>query len=174
MQAHIFIAQSIDSFIADKNGSIDFLKIAELDDEDYGYKNFMSKIDCLVLGRNTWETIKAFEFWPYEGKKVIVMSKNVHTPVHDESFFCQCILTLWNQLEKEKINNIYVDGGQLIQSFLQENLISTMTLTTLPILLGGGTRLFGNLPIPLSCSLTGQLSYSNGVNQSQYSLKPSQ
>lgn len=172
MEAHVFIAQSLDGYIADNKGSIDFLKMAELSDEDYGYGEFMAKTECIVMGRKTWETVRAFGFWPYAHKNVVVMSKDKHSPIADEQFFSGSVTDLWSQLKSQNKTYLYVDGGQVIQSFLREGLISTLTITTLPILLGGGTRLFSNLTEPMLCKLEKITPYPNGVSQAIYATLP--
>lgn len=175
MNAHVFIAQSLDGYIADKSGSIEFLKLAELisqdlTTEDYGYAEFMEKTDCIVMGRKTWNTIREFDFWPFANKHVIVLSKHSHLPIANETFFSGTIEDLWQDLKSRNNSNLYVDGAKVIQSFLAKNLISTMTITTLPILLGGGIRLFGDLAVPVHCRLEKTTSYPNGITKSLYAI----
>lgn len=77
-QISIYIAMSIDGYIARKNGGLDWLEYGRTGDEDYGFKKFIDSVDTLVLGRNTYEVVSSFDKWPYEGKKVIVLSNTLN------------------------------------------------------------------------------------------------
>ena len=75
----IFIAMSLDGFIARTNGSIDWLDKANLkvhEGEDFGYTTFLESVDTLILGRNTYETVLEFDDWPYKEKRIIVLTTN--------------------------------------------------------------------------------------------------
>jgi dihydrofolate reductase len=81
MKATVYIATSLDGFIAREDGAIDWLPPIDLTGEDYGYQAFMDSVDALVMGRNTYELVLAFEAWPYGNKPVIVLSSQpLHIP----------------------------------------------------------------------------------------------
>lgn len=147
----VFIATSLDGYIADKNGGIDWLHtIPNPDNIDMGYGEFTSQIDALVMGRTTFETVCGFDMdWPYQ-KPVFVLSNSMTSIPNDYQDKAELVKgTLKEILEriyKKGCNRLYIDGGQTIHSFLKEDLIDEMTITIIPTLLGGGIPLFTELP----------------------------
>lgn len=150
----IFIATSIDGYIADKDGKIDFLhSIPNPEHDDMGYADFMQRIDAIIMGRNTFETVCGFEIeWPYS-KPVFVLSrslKEIPSPHHKNAQLVQGELEeVLHKIHAQGYHQLYIDGGQCIQSFFQEDLIDEMIVTQIPVLLGGGIPLFGALPSSL-------------------------
>mgnify|MGYP001794682609 CR=1 FL=1 len=150
----VFIAQSLDGYIAGKNGELDWLHaISNPDNIDMGYNPLMAEIDAIVMGRTTFETVLGFGIeWPYT-KHVFVLSsalqsipKNLAGKVSLASGSPQEVLA---QIHAQDYHKLYIDGGTTIQHFLREDLIDELRITTIPILLGGGFSLFGDLPKPL-------------------------
>ena len=145
----IYIAQSLDGYIADKNGGIDWLSdIPNPENNDFGFADFIENIDAIVMGRNTFQKVLTFGDWPYT-KPVYVISSSLKK-IPDELSDNVTILNsnpseLVKRLNQEGHKNLYIDGGLLIQSFLSEDLIDELIITTIPILLGGGIPLFGDL-----------------------------
>lgn len=145
-QNKVFIATSIDGFIADKNGKIDWLhSIPNPEGNDMGYNTFLSEVDALLMGRVTFDTVCSFDIeWPYE-KPVFVLSNQlseIPKKYQDKAFLVRGSLT--NVLESIHVQGymrLHIDGGSTIQSFLREGLIDSMIITQIPILLGGGTPL---------------------------------
>lgn len=172
----VFIATSLDGYIADKNGELDWLNsIPNPENIDMGYEEFTSHIDALVMGRTTFETVCGFEMdWPYQ-KPVFVLS-NTMTKI-PEKFKDKAQLikgTLKEILEKihgKGYNRLYIDGGTTIQSFLKEDLIHDMTITIIPVLLGGGSPLFSELPKKLEFECTDSKIYLDKVVQNHYKRK---
>lgn len=177
-QCSVYIATSLDGFIARKDGNIDWLMSANNlvpAGEDCGYKEFMNTIDILIMGRNSFETVLAFDEWPYGDKKVIVMSKKgveisekIKKTVSTTS---ETPYELLNRLaELGNVKRVYIDGGLTIQSFLFENLIDDFTITTIPVLLGEGLPLFGKLKNDLSLTLVKNTAYPFGFIQNTYKV----
>lgn len=146
----VFIATSMDGFIADKKGGIDFLEsVPELNTVDSGYAAFMQSVDALVMGRHTFETVLGFDIpWPYE-KPVYVMSttlKQIPKELQDKVFLVQGILRdVLKDIHSNGHFSLYIDGGKTIQSFLKEDLIDEMIITQIPVILGEGISLLGPL-----------------------------
>lgn len=171
MKASVFVGTSLDGFIARADGSLDFLPSGG--GEPHGYDEFMATVDALVIGRNTYETVLGFDTWPYAQKPVFVLStrplaqappgaivEHVEgSPVHVVSL-----------LESRGVQHIYVDGGITIQAFLRAGLIQHLTVTRVPVLIGTGIPLFGELlrDIPLTHIATRQ--YASGLVKSEYQL----
>lgn len=144
-----YIATSLDGYIARTNGDISWLdEIPNPENSDFGYSEFISNIDAIIMGRNTFEKVLEFDDWPYE-QLVFVLSntlKKVPEYLIDRvEIVSGDLKTILEDLEKRELKNLYVDGGKTIQSFLKEDLIDEMIITTVPILLGDGIPLFGHL-----------------------------
>ena len=172
----VFIATSIDGFIADKNDGIDWLHSIPNPDNDYmGYLEFNKEIDALVMGRKTFETVLGFDFdWPYK-KPVFVLSnklKEIPKSHKGKAFLVNGTLTeILNKIHRKGFNKLYIDGGTTISSFLKADLIDEMILTTIPILLGGGSSLFTELPNELNFELIKTKTYLNQITQNHYKRK---
>lgn len=173
MNISVFIATSLDGYIARRDGNIDWLMEASeaAKDEDMGYESFMAMSDYLIMGRNSFEKVLSFESWPYAGEKVIVVSKTLsalESKPEGVEFFSGELEDLVARLRDEKCQQLYIDGGRLIQSFLAKNLITDMTITTTPILLGSGLSLFGDLSKDIKLKLEFSKSFPSGFIQSKY------
>jgi dihydrofolate reductase len=149
MVNYVYIATSLDGFIATSDGGLDWLDdIPNPEESDFGYADFMSGIDAIVMGRKTFEKVLTFDFWPYD-KPVYVPSKSkVDVPKKLEDKVKTVTgnpKELVNQLKELGHQNLYIDGGITIQGFLEEDLIDEMILTRVPVLLGNGIPLFGKL-----------------------------
>ncbi len=172
----VFIATSLDGYIADKNGGIDWLhSIPNPDQDDMGYVEFNHGIDALVMGRTTFETVLRFDVeWPYD-KPVYVLSntlKEIPKSHEGKAFLVKGTLTeILNQIHEKGLYRLYIDGGTTIRNFLKEDLIDEMVITTIPILLGGGSSLFAELPNELKFELIGAQTYLNQITQNHYKRK---
>ena len=146
----VFIASSLDGYIADKNGKIDWLhSIPNPDNIDMGYAEFMTQIDALVMGRTTFETVCGFDIdWPYQ-KPVFVLSNSMNDIPEAYKGKVELVkgdlTTVIKTIHSKGYYSLYIDGGKTIQSFLKEDLIDSMIITTIPYLLGGGSSLFSEL-----------------------------
>lgn len=173
MKNKVFIATSIDGYIADKNGNIDWLhSIPNPDVIDMGYADFMNGIDALVMGRKTFETVCGFDIdWPYQ-KPVFVLTNsltNIPTKYKDKAELINGDLkAVVNTINNKGYLNLYIDGGKTIQSFLQAGLIDEMTITIIPVLLGGGVPLFSNLEKPQHFTCVSTKLFLGKVSQSVY------
>lgn len=145
----VFIATSIDGFITDRDGKIDWLhSISNPDDDDFGYKQFISDIEAVVMGRNTFETLLNFNIeWPFQ-IPVFVLSSSLTELPKELSEKVQLLKgdlkVILEHIHKKGYGKIYVDGGKTIQGFLKDDLIDEMTITIIPILLGTGRPLFSD------------------------------
>ncbi|WP_394751028.1 dihydrofolate reductase family protein [Spongiimicrobium salis] len=172
----VFIATSLDGYIADKNGGIDWLySIPNPDNDDMGYLKFNDTIDALVMGRTTFETVCGFDVaWPYD-KPVFVLSntlKEIPESQQGKAFLIQGTLTeIVQQIHKKGFKRLYIDGGATIRSFLEADLIDEMILTTIPVVLGGGFPLFKELPNPLQFELIETQIFLNQITQHHYKRK---
>jgi dihydrofolate reductase len=151
MANSIYIACSIDGFIGKKDGNIDWLiNIPNENNSDYGFGEFIKRIDGMIMGRRTFEKIMEMNLkeWPYT-KPVFVLSstlKNVPDNLQGKAEIVHGnINEIVSILNNRGINNIYIDGGKTIQSFLKNDLIDEMIISVISILLGEGIPLFGEI-----------------------------
>lgn len=168
----VYIATSIDGYIADKNGKIDWLlKIPNPSDSDYGFSDFMKRVDAIVMGRNTFQTVMNFKDWPYP-KKVFVLSKTLKTIPHEFNDKAEIISShpheIVSELAKRGFHHLYIDGGKTIQSFLKCDLIDELIITRIPVILGYGTPLFAKQEIELEFKHEQTEIYENGLIKSTY------
>ncbi len=176
-RASAFIATSLDGFIARDDGSIDWLDAANKavpQGEDCGYKAFMETVDTLVMGRATFDLVLTFGMWPYDGKRVVVLtSRPLDLPAEiaaKVTVMAAPPAEIAARLAREGAEHLYVDGGKTIQSFLAEGLLDAITITTIPVLLGAGKPLFGPLARDRSLVLEASKAYDFGYVQSRYRI----
>jgi len=172
MQCSVFIALSLDGFIARRDGSIDWLALVEREGEDYGYRSFLDSVDTLVVGRSTYNLALGFEPWPYAGKRCVVLSHAPPAPRHGEEFYSGSPRELCANLAAQGARRVYVDGGTVIQQFLSANLVTDLTLSVIPVLLGDGVRLFGATGGDLPLELLASRRFDSGLVQLEYRVLP--
>lgn len=172
----VFIAQSLDGYIAGPNGEIDWLDmVSNPDKDDMGYFALMEQVDAIVMGRNSFEFVSNYDGpWPYP-KKVFVLSntlKAVPKRLIDKAEIIKGLpIEIIAELGSRGFNNLYIDGGVTIQNFLKEDLIDELRITTLPILLGRGYLLFGEMEHRLTFEHKSTEIYLGQLVQSHYLRK---
>lgn len=173
--AHVFIAASLDGYIAREDGDIAWLTPNGAEAEDHGFNRFYAAVDGIIMGRATWEKVCTFGDWPFD-KPVIVLSRRLTEADVPPDQIGK--VRIWSCSPREALERVgaqawsraYVDGGQLIQSFLREGLISDIVLTRIPLLLGRGLPLFGVLGQALPLQHLGTQSFPSGLVQSHYAV----
>ncbi|QNE19231.1 dihydrofolate reductase [Kribbella qitaiheensis] len=168
--AAVFIATSLDGFIARPDGTIDWLTDRDEKPGDTGYQEFMAVIDTVVLGRKTYETVLGFDFWPYEGKQVEVLSTSLPVDTDERIIVHRTLDGLVQTLNDRGAKRVYADGGRVIQTFLRAGLLNEITITTVPVLLGSGIRLFGELDHDIDLAHNATRSLNGGFTQSDYTV----
>ena len=169
MKASVFIGTSVDGFIARLNGDLDFLPAGG--GEPHGYREFMETVDALVIGRKTYETVLAFETWPYAETRVFVLSTRPLAPAPPDAVVEHMSgdpAEIVSQLQTRGIKHVYVDGGITIQGFLQAGLIQRLIITRGPVLIGDGVSLFGPLPHDVRLEHVATRDYPSGLVQTEY------
>lgn len=175
----VFIATSLDGFIAREDGTIDWLENASATappGEDCGYADFIKTIDYLVMGRNTFELVSSFPEWPYKSTRVHVLSSTMFrlpSGMPDTvTLSHEAPTDLVQRLSKSGAKRLYIDGGITIQCFLQNNLIDDITITRIPILLGAGRTLFGPIGHDIQLKHVSTKTYPFGFVQDTYQVLP--
>jgi dihydrofolate reductase len=144
-----FLGVSMDGFIAGPDGDLAWLDATPNPTEsDMGYNDFISSVDAIVMGRRTFETVLGFDGdWPYT-IPVVVMSRSwTEVPIGASNTELTSLppAELVSQLEGRGMSKLYIDGGAVVTSFLDEGLLDEITTTTIPVALGSGNPLFGKL-----------------------------
>lgn len=171
MTASVFIGTSLDGFIARLNGDFDFLPAGG--GEPHGYDEFIASVDALVIGRKTYETVLAFDTWPYGEKPVFVLSTRKLAPAPKGAVvehMSGAPSEIVSQLSARGIAHIYVDGGVTIQRFIQAGLLQRLIVTRVPVLIGTGIPLFGAVPKDIVLKHIATRQYASGLVQSEYTI----
>ena len=175
LSGHVFIAASLDGFIAREDGDIDWLTKQPTEGEDHGYERFIDSVDGVVMGRNTFRKVLSFDHWPFR-KPVVVLSDSLGEADLPSELVGKVTLSndspngLAAHLFHRGWRNAYIDGGRLIQSFLKERLVETMTITHVPILLGRGTPLFSDAGRDIDLTLLSSTHFPSGLVTNRYKV----
>ncbi len=184
MKFSVYIATSVDGFIARNDGSVDWLELygnheAKMNEsDDMGWGNFMESVDCLIMGRGSMEMISgmnlASDQWLYGDTRIIVLSNTLKEPPENMKdkveMYSGDLLELITKLKGEGFKHAYVDGGKTIQSFLNLKLINEMTITQVPVLLGEGKPLFGKTTQDIRLEKSEAITFPNDFVQIHYKV----
>ncbi len=170
----VFIATSLDGYIAREDGSLDWLASLPDTGEDHGYEALMKAVDGLVMGRHTYETVRGFGGdWPY-GKPVVVMSRTLGPDDVPGDLKGRVEMTgkepaaIASELEERGWRAAYVDGGAVIRGFLAAGLVERLTLTRVPVILGKGIPLFDGTGPEVALELEESRAFPSGLVTSTY------
>lgn len=168
----VFIAASIDGFIAGPADDLSFLDLVAKEGEDYGYAAFLRTVDTVVLGRKTYDWVmKQVPVFPHAAIENYVITRTAKPAVGKTVFYTGNPVTLVKELAQKEGKNIFIDGGaELVNSLLKEKMVHEIYLSVIPVVLGNGVRLFhtGN-PMQLS-KLVSCKQFSSGLVQLHYVL----
>jgi dihydrofolate reductase len=174
----VFVATSLDGFIAREDDALDWLEAANKKipkEEDLGYREFFDSVDVLILGRITFEKALTFSEWSYSEKRVIVLSsRQIQIPTvlqRTVSVLALSPVELIDKLSLEGVEKVYVDGGKTIQRFLSANLIDEITITIIPVLIGKGKPLFSSVEKDIELDLISSKAYDFGFVQNKYRIR---
>ncbi len=184
MKCSAFIATSVDGYIAKPDDSVDWLHSAGDPKADMsafgdaGFSDYLSTVDCMIMGRKCMEVISGFDLtpdqWPYGDLKIYALSNTLREAPPNLSdkveMYAGDLNQLIAKLEKQGYKHAYIDGGRTIQAFLNLKLMNEMTISLAPVLLGGGKPLFGETSEEIKLSHVGTVSYPNGFVQLKYAV----
>ena len=140
----LFISMSLDGYIATKDNSLEFLSVVEQEGEDYGYNDFITSVDTVIIGRKTYEKVIAMGYeYPHTDKDVYILSRTAKPAIGNFKFYANNLSGLVNNLKKQLGKHIYCDGGaEVANELMKNNLIDEFIISVIPILLGDGIKLF--------------------------------
>jgi len=172
MKATVYIATSVDGFIARSDGSIDWLE-HDSGGNDYGFEAFISTVDAIVMGRHSYEKVLSFGQWPYQVPVVVLSGTLSDEDVPGDltgkmTIRSETPAVLVESLAAHGAEHLYIDGGKLVQSFLRDGLIDELILSRLPILLGKGIPLFADMGRDIHLEHLSTQTFPSGLVQSKY------
>ena len=172
---HVFCGISLDGFIARANGGLDFLDPFGDDESVEAYNDFVANIDTFVFGRGTFEKVLEFDVWPFQ-KPVFVLSRSLKKLPKGYAKRAELLslepTSVVDLLTGKGFRAAYIDGGKIIQSFLNDGLIDTITVSRIPVLIGSGIPLFGKLNTDIKLDHLHTKACPNGVVRSKYKRRP--
>jgi len=171
----LFIATSLDGYIAKPNDDLSFLKLVEKEGEDYGYADFTANIDTIILGRKTYDyVLKEIGSSHYDNgqREVYVITRTARPSVGRTIFYTGNLTELVEQLKSQSGKNIYCDGGaEIVNEFLKNDLIDEFVISIIPILVGNGTKLFQDNRPEQQLEFVRAKSFDTGLTQLHYKRK---
>ncbi len=168
----LYISCTLDGFIAKPNDDLSFLSLVEKEGEDYGYAAFVETIDTVIVGRKTYEWVigQGYDF-PHADKKSYIITRQKKAQEGNITFYNGDIMELVCSLKKEKGKNIFCDGGaEIVHLLLSNKLIDEIILSVIPVLVGGGTKLFQEGFPEQTLKLIETRSYDTGLVQLHYKM----
>lgn len=166
----LFIAMSLDGYIAGPDDDLSFLDAMQAEGDDYGYSEIVSQVDTMILGRRTFEAVLSFGIpWPHAERKTYVLSSTLSGPADHVEFFNGDLAHLVARIREQEGSGIYLDaGGKVVAQALERDLIDRLIISVVPILLGGGTRLFEDGRPSQVLTLERTITYPTGLVQLRY------
>jgi dihydrofolate reductase len=171
----LFIATSLDGYIAKPNDDLSFLRLVEKEGEDYGYAEFTANIDTIILGRKTYDyVLREIGSSHYDNgqRDVYVITKTERPGTGKTTFFTGKLSDLVQRLKSESGKDIYCDGGaEIINELLKNDLIDEFVISVVPVLVGSGTRLFNDGRPEQLLELKSVKTFDTGLTQLHYRRK---
>ncbi|MEM7587558.1 MAG: dihydrofolate reductase family protein [Acidobacteriota bacterium] len=169
-----YVAASLDGFIAESDGGIDWLDVAEAGDEDYGYAEFFAGVDCLAMGRATFDVAMGYGSWLYGEHPCWVWT---HRPIDNAPepvrITTKPPVEVVAEAEAAGLRHLWlVGGGQLATAFRDAGLVTRMIVSVIPTTLGRGLPLFAASKERQDLQLEDCRRYDSGVVQLNYAVKP--
>jgi dihydrofolate reductase len=167
----LYISASLDGYIATKDEDLDFLSLVAHEGEDYGYGDFIKSVDSVIIGRKTYEKVISMGFdYPHVDKDVYIITRTARPSIGTFKFYTEDLMQLVKELKMKSGKNIYCDGGaEIVQKLLEHDLIDEIILSIIPILLGGGIRLFQDGRPLHKLKLLSSKQFEKGLVQLHYS-----
>ena len=176
----VFLGMSVDGFIARSDGDLSWLtgggdEASGAPDDgaggDFGYSDFMSGIDALLMGRSTYDFIAPMDEWPYQGRPVHVLSTTLVPGADPRIVVHRSLDEAVAALTAAGYRRVYVDGGRTVHTFLRAGLVADLTLSRVPVLIGTGHTPFGELAADIALEHVRTQAYPGGMVQTTYRVR---
>lgn len=166
----LYIATSLDGYIAKPNDDLSFLSIVEQEGQDYGYADFIKTVDAVIIGRKTYEKVISMGFdFPHADKDTYIITRTPRQNAGSVKYYTGDLKTLVDKLKSENGKNIFCDGGaEIVHELLKENLIDEFIISVIPILVGNGTKLFKDGRPEIKLELVSTKQFDKGLTQLHY------
>lgn len=166
----LYIATSLDGYIAQPNDDLSFLSIVAQEGQDYGYADFVKTVDAVIVGRKTYDKVLSMGYdFPHADKDAYIITRTPRPSIGSVKFYTGELRTLVKKLKSEKGKTIYCDGGaEIVHELLKENLIDEFIISIIPILVGNGTQLFKDQRPEQALELIGVKTFDTGLTQLHY------
>jgi dihydrofolate reductase len=166
----VYIAMSLDGYIAGPNDDLSFLSRVEQEGQDYGYADFVKSVDTIIIGRKSYDKVISMGYeYPHVDKDVYIITRQERPSVGSFRYYAGDLADLVNRLKKEAGKNIYCDGGaEIVQELLQHKLIDELIISVIPALLGNGVRLFKDGRPEMELKLVSTRQFEKGLVQLHY------
>jgi len=166
----LYIATSLDGYIAKPNDDLSFLSIVHQEGEDYGYSDFVKSVDTVILGRKTYDWVmKQVPKFPRADKNAYIITRTVRPTIGKTVFYTGDLTNLVRKLKSENGKNIFCDGGaEVVNELLKNDLLDELLISIIPILVGNGTRLFKDGRPELKLELISTRQFDKGLTQLHY------
>lgn len=166
----LYIAMSLDGYIATLDNGLEFLSIVEEKDQDYSYQDFVNTVDTVIVGRKSYEKVISMGMnYPHTNKELYIITHNPRPSVGSTKFYTGNLKELVLDLKTKKGKSIYVDGGaEIANEMLMENLIDEFYISIIPTLIGDGISLFKSGRPVQNLRLISSKSYNKGLVQLHY------
>ncbi len=169
----LYIATSVDGYIAGPGDDLGFLSKVDKPGEDYGYGAFIATVDTVILGRRTYDWVmKQVTTFPHADKESYIITRSPRPATGNINFYTGDLTVLVNRLKQKEGKNIFCDGGaEVVHTLLKANLIDELIISTVPVLLGNGTKLFKDGRPMMDLELISSRSFDTGLTQIHYKRK---
>lgn len=166
----LYIAMSLDGYIAESNDDLTFLSIVEQEGQDYGYADFVETVDAVIVGRRTYEKVISMGYdFPHSDKDAYVLTRTERPAIGNVKFYHDSLRDLISDLKRKPGRNIFVDGGaETVNELLKDNLIDEFYISIVPILLGDGIPLFKKGRPQQRLKLLETIAFEKGLAQLHY------
>ncbi len=169
------MAMTLDGFVARKDHALDWLMKLDTEGEEHGFAEFLDSVEVLVMGSGSFRTVLDFGQWPYN-IPVVVLSKSLTDNDIPDHLKEQVEISqlppddLMAEFERRGYGRVYVDGGAVIRSFLRAGHIADMKVTVVPVLIGDGIRMFGELDKDIDLKLLDVSFFRSGLVDIRYKV----
>lgn len=166
----LYIACSLDGYIASKNDNIDFLNTVAVEGEDYGYGEFINSVDTVIVGRKTYDKVLSMGYdFPHADKESYIITRTQKDPIGNIHFYNGSLKELVENLKTKPGKNIFCDGGaEIVNLLLKDQLFDELYISIIPCLLGSGTKLFNEINVESQIKLIDSTAYKSGLVQLHY------
>lgn len=166
----LYIATSLDGYIAKPNDDLGFLSIVEQEGQDYGYSDFVKTVDAVIVGRKTYDKVISMGFdFPNADKDTYIITRTPRTNMGTIKFYNGHLKTLIDELKSKNGKNIFCDGGaEIVNELLKYGLIDEFIISVIPILVGNGTKLFKDGRPEQIMEFVSVKSFDKGLTQLHY------